>query len=123
MTGTLGVARELLDVLVGEGADHDAVHVARQDARRVGDRLAAAELDVARRQEERVAAQLVGADLERDAGAGGRLHEDHRQRLAGEGLLLVLAAPHPLGQVEEREQLGPGEVRDREEVAVGGGRS
>ena len=62
----VGVLRQLLDVLVGEGADHDAVHVARQHARRVGDRLAAAELDVARREEERVPAELKGADLERD---------------------------------------------------------
>jgi hypothetical protein len=67
-----------------EGADHDAVHVAREDAGGIADRLAPAELDVARREEERVPAELVGADLEGDAGAGGALGEDHRQRLAGE---------------------------------------
>ena len=67
--GHVGVLRQLLDVLVREGADHDAVDVAREHARRVGDRLAAAELDVARREKQRVAAELVGADLERDARA------------------------------------------------------
>ena len=41
------VARQLLDVGVIEGADHDAVEVAREHPRGVADRLAPAELDVA----------------------------------------------------------------------------
>ena len=49
-----GEPRQLLDVGLREGADHDAVDVARQHARRVADRLAAAELDVAGGEEERL---------------------------------------------------------------------
>lgn len=110
--------RELLDVLMREGADHDAVNVARQHARRVGDRLAAAELYVARREKERVPAKLVGAHFEGDTRSRGRFHEDHREGLPSERLARVFAAAHSLGEVEEREQLGRGEVGDREEVAV-----
>jgi hypothetical protein len=54
---------------MGEGADHDAVDIAREHAGGVGDRLAAAELNVARREKQRVAAELPHPDLERDAGA------------------------------------------------------
>ena len=106
--GHVGVLRELLDVLVREGADHDAVDVARQHARRVGDRLAAAELHVARREEQRVSAELERADLERDARSRARLHEDHGERLSGERLLVVLPGAHPLGELEEAVELGRG---------------
>src|SRR3712207_7519432 len=50
-----------------------------------------------------------------------RSHEDHRERLAGERLLRVLAASHALGEVEQRVELLAGEVGDGEEVAVGRG--
>src|SRR6185437_1336581 len=120
--GHVGEPGQLLDVLVGEGADHDAIDVARQHARGVGDRLAASELDVARREEEGVAAQVEGADLERDAGPRARLHEDHGERLTGERLLVVAVGAHLLGEVEERVELVAGEVGNGEEVAVAGRR-
>ena len=41
-----GVLRELLDVLVRERTDHDAVDVPREDTRRISDRLTAAQLHV-----------------------------------------------------------------------------
>src|SRR3954469_2917865 len=63
-----------------------------------------------------MAAELEGANLERDPGSGRALGEDHRQRLAGERLLPVVAALHPGGQIENGEELGFGEVRDREEM-------
>ena len=88
-----------------ERANHDAVDVARQDARGVGDRLAAPELDVARRQKQRVAAELERADLERHARSGGRLHEDHRERFSGERLLGRTSPPHSLGDVEQALEL------------------
>jgi hypothetical protein len=108
--------RELLDVLVREGADHDAVDVPREDARGVSDRLAAAELHVSWREEQRVAAELIGADLEGDAGTRRSLHEDHRQRFSGERLVLVLPLAHALGEVEECVELFSGKVGNGEEV-------
>src|SRR3972149_419707 len=56
----------------------------RRPPRGVGDRLAAVELDVVSPEEERAAAQLEHAHLERHACARGGLLEDHRERLAGE---------------------------------------
>ena len=52
-----------------KGPDHDAVDVAREYARGVGDRLTASELYITRGEKERMSAQLPGADLEGDAGA------------------------------------------------------
>ena len=69
------------------------VDIARQHARGVGDGLAAAELRAVALQHDRIAAELAHADLEGDAGAGRRLLEDHRQRLAGERLAVAVRAP------------------------------
>ncbi len=65
------VFRQLFDVGVGEGTNHDAVDVAGKDARGVGNGLTTPELDIARRQEQGVAAELVGAHLEGDASTRG----------------------------------------------------
>ena len=116
--GDRGEAGQLLDFGVVVGADHDAVDVARQHAGGIGDRLPAADLDVLAGEEERPAAQLVGADLEGDAGAGGRLGEDHRQRLASQGGLPIGAGFHPLGEVEELLDLFAAEIGDLEEIAL-----
>src|SRR5256714_6358127 len=70
-----GPARQLFDLFMIEGADHDAVHVARQDARSVRDGLPAPQLDVLGRQEQRVAPQLGGPHLEGDPGAGAGIGE------------------------------------------------
>ena len=100
-----------------EGPDHDAVEVTGEDPGGVADGLAAAELDVTGAEEERVPSELEGADLEGDAGAGGALGEDHAQGLAGERLVAVVLALHSGREVEEGEELGRGEVGDREEVS------
>ena len=113
------VAGQLFDVGMIEGPDHDAIEVARQHPRGVANRLAAAELDVARREEESVAAELEGPDLEGHPGAGRRLREDHPQGLAEQGFFPVAALLHPGGQVEEGNELGFAEVWDCEEVADG----
>ncbi len=63
-----------------ERADHDGVDVARQHARGVGQRLAAAELHFLAGEHDHVAAQVMHGDVERDPRAGRRLVEDHRQR-------------------------------------------
>jgi len=49
----LGPGRQLGDVLVGAGADHDRVEVAGEDAAGVADRLAARELQFVAAQDER----------------------------------------------------------------------
>src|SRR5690348_5577433 len=116
--GNVGVLGQLLDVLMSERANHDAVDVARQHARGVGDRLPASELPVARREEERVSAQLKRPDLERDARARRRLHEDHGERLSGERLLVVRAASHAFGEHEQRVELVASGVGNGEEVGT-----
>src|SRR5205823_10631353 len=55
-----------------------------------GDRFAAAELDVARGEKERVAAKLKHPGFERYARAGRRLLEDHGQRLSFERVAIIL---------------------------------
>ncbi len=84
ITGTVAYSASScsFDDLVG--AQHDRIDIARQHAGGIGRRFAAPALHVARRQHDHVAAQLPHADLERDAGAGGGLLEDQRQRLAGQ---------------------------------------
>jgi len=114
-----GVPRQLRHLPVVEGADHDPVHVARQHPRRVGDRLPPPDLDVAGGEEQRLPAQLVRAHLERHPGPRARLREDHRQGLAGERRVPVAAGLHPAGEVEQPQDLVPGEVGDGEEVALG----
>ena len=84
---------ELLDVVLREGADHDRVEVAREDDGGVLDRLAAAELEVACREVEAVAAELGDADLERDPRPRRGLLEDHPERAAGEELVGLAPLP------------------------------
>ena len=57
------------NVLVREGANHDAVDVAREHARGVGDGLAAPELHLLAGQHDRMAAELLHGDVEGDARA------------------------------------------------------
>lgn len=74
------VGGKALDDLLPEGADHDDVGHAGDDLRRVLDRLAAAQLRVARVEEDGVAAELVDAGFERQTRARGILLKDHGQR-------------------------------------------
>ena len=78
------VLREFVQLRHAVGAQHDGVHVARQDAGGVGRGFAAAGLHVAGTQNHDVAAKLAHPDLERDARSGGGLFENHRQGLARE---------------------------------------
>ena len=93
MTGTLAASASSRSPSCLAGADHDRVGVAREHARGVADGLAAAELQVAGVQHHAVAAELAHGDLERDAGPGRGLFEDHHQRLAGERPVRLLALP------------------------------
>ena len=98
------MARELLDVVLSEGADHDGVQVPREHRRRVLERLAAAELEVAGREVEAGAAELRDSDLEGNARPRRRLLEDHSQRPAGEEVVLLalfLQRFQLVGEVED----------------------
>src|SRR5260370_11328453 len=65
-----------------EDAVLDGVAITRHHLRGVGDGLAAAELHRRAREHDRFTAELAHADVERHPGAGRRLFENHRQRLA-----------------------------------------
>ncbi|MNW03384.1 hypothetical protein D3C71_1993110 [compost metagenome] len=64
------VARQILDLVMAEGADHDAVEVPRHNLCRIGNRLAAPQLNIVPAEEQGVSAQLVHANLEGYPGAG-----------------------------------------------------
>ena len=98
---------------------HKTVDVAREHLRGVGDRLAAAELDVARGEEQGVAAELVHAHFERDPRARRGFLEDHRQGLPGErGAVFVLVFLHVRGEPEQLQDLVRGVVVHFNEVFV-----
>src|SRR5574340_658026 len=99
------MAREALDHLLLEGADHHHVAHARDDLRRVLDRLAAAELRVARAEEDRRPAELVHARLEREPRAGRLLLEDHRERAILERPVALVALEALLDPARAREQM------------------
>jgi hypothetical protein len=119
--GDLRIARELVDVGLGERPDHDRVEVAREDERGVLDRLAAAELEVGGREVEADPAELPDPDLERDPGAGRRLLEDHPERPAGKKTLLLaggLGVLQLVGQVEHTQEVLAAPVGDSREVSA-----
>ena len=118
----LAVAGEVLHVLLGERADHDAVAVPAHHVGGVLDGLADAELDVVGVEEDGLGAQLLDADLEAHARARAGLHEDHRHRAAGEERLRgapLLRLLERVTEVEQRDDLGGLEVVDGEEAATG----
>ena len=86
---------KLRDHLVRPRPHDDRLHVAGQDARRVGHRLASRELELVAPQDQRRAAQLGHPDLERDARARRGLLEHQRDALARErvGSLARSTAP------------------------------
>src|SRR5690606_779888 len=103
---------------VGEGADHDDLHVPRQDASGVADRLAPPQLNIAAREEEGMPTELQRSDLEGDAGASRALREDHRQGLALQRGLAVSTCLHARRNVEDRFELVAAEVGNGQEIAL-----
>ena len=91
ITGTREWRAKRSMIVLLEGADHHDVAHARDHLRGVLDRLAAAELRVARVEEDRRAAELVHAGLERQARARRLLLEDHRQRAVDERPVALVA--------------------------------
>ena len=111
-------ACELVDRLLRERADDDRRAVAGERSGGVGDRLAAPELQLLRRQRHRRCTETRGSRGERDAGSRRRLVEDAGDRLPVQrALAVVRLRPKRLG---EREQLGERvgcEIGDAGEVA------
>ena len=102
--------------------DHDAIHVSREDARRVAKAfrvLAAAEVRLGGGEHDRMPAQVEHPDLEGDPGSSGVLPEDHAERLARERELPAPVAPRlqTARPLEELGELPAGEVSQREKVA------
>ena len=106
-----------------ERADHDGVDVARQHARGIGERLAAAELHFLGGQHDGVAAELAHGDLERDAGARRRPLEDHRQCLAGERPIGAPGALWPSSRARRRSSRADPRPERRSGRGNGGRRS
>ncbi len=77
-----GILCEFDQRLVGHGAHHDHVDIAGQDARRVRDGLAAAELHVGMVQDNGFSAELPHGDIERYPRPRGCLLEQHRENRA-----------------------------------------
>ena len=107
--------REDVDLLLVERADQERADEARQHERRVAVALAPRQLEVARGQVQRHPAELGDAHLEADAGARGRLVEDHPDRPSGQDAELL--APEPLlfqlvGEVERELEFLARPVRD-----------
>ncbi len=117
----LGRGGQLGDRLVGAGADHDCVDVARQHPRRVADRLAAGDLQLIAAQDDRRRAQLGDADLEGDPGPGRGLLEYEGDAAPGED---VAANPVPPAcfqlqrPVEQLRQLERPQLFACEEIAL-----
>ena len=102
-----------------EGADHDGVDVAGEDAARVRRGLALAHLYLLGGEGEGVPAELVHPDLERDAGAVGWLLEDHRERPAAQGAVGDAALLHGFdldGLVQDQGHFVRREFRQRQAV-------
>ena len=106
--GNAGEAGVLLDDALAEGAHGDDIDVAGEDAGDVLDRLALAEAHLLRCEVEGLAAKVMHADLEADAGSQRRLLEEEGEVLALEqlaGTTLELQ-----GGLQEETDLGGREV-------------
>ena len=111
--------REALDDRLLERADHDDVAHPGNDLRGILHRLATAQLRIARVQVDGGPAQLVHAGLERQAGAGGGLLENHHQRAVCQRVVCLVALEAVLDEARAREQvveLFAGEIIETQEM-------
>ena len=88
-----GSAHEDDEIVVGGETSGDAIDVATENLRGVGQGLAARELEIVRTEKGRVAAKLLHAGLEGIAGAGAGMLEEHAQRLPSQVRVRLRRAP------------------------------
>ncbi|MOA06056.1 hypothetical protein D3C78_1256770 [compost metagenome] len=114
-----GVGGEFGQGAVGKGADHHRVEHARHDDGAVADRLAAAQLGIARGQENRLAAELDHAGFERQPGPGRGFLEDHPQYAVFQGFEQYAAVTQVLqldASTDHTEQFVGCEIHQGEKV-------
>ncbi len=119
-----GVFRQFGERRLLEGPDHDQVDIAREHAGGVGDGLAVAELHLAAREHQRLAAHLPDADIEAHPGPGRGFLEDQGDHAAGQRLVRIRGAArgaaarrlHLAGPIEDRAQIIRGNDTEVEEV-------
>ena len=114
MANSLIVGGQSLHLLLGEGADHNAVTVAQEHPGGVLHRLPPADLALLARQEQGVPPQLVHTHLEGHPGAGGVLLKDHGQGLAPQlvvGQAVLLAVLHLVRRVQDLVDVLGGQVQ------------
>jgi hypothetical protein len=113
----------LVEQRLRKRAHDDRARVPGEDAGGVGDRLAAAELELVGPKPQRQRPEVLARRRERDACPRGRLLEEHRDRVAVErGLPAVRGGLHLGGEVEEHVELACIEVGDAKQVARRGDR-
>ena len=93
------------DVVVGEHAGHDGVHIAAEDPGYVGHTLALAELDLLGAQVDGVPAEVLHGHLKGDAGAQRGLLKDHAQRAPREEGPVAAGLSLRLEGAGEREEI------------------
>ena len=112
------VLRQILDLLLCIGTDHDAVQIAAQNARGILHRLNRdLHLKVTVGQEQRLTAELIHAGFEGNAGTGGGLLEDHAEALALQmamGNIMLLFIFELICQIEQADDLLGGAVEQLE---------
>ena len=116
------VLRQLEHVRVREEARHDDVVHRGEHAGDVLGRLVLADADLLA-EAQGVAAKAEETGLERHARAGGRLHEDHRERLVSKWLVVVPRFALDdrldlLGELEDLAELGAAQVIHVQKVAL-----
>ena len=82
------VLGELLDFFLRIGTDHNTVKVTRQHACGILYGLTASDLQIARAEEERRAAEVVHTDLKGNTRSRRGFLEDHTERLSLENMML-----------------------------------
>ncbi len=108
---------ELHDLFLCERADDDRVAVGGQRVRRVGDRLAPAELELVGSEDDRRHPEAGSGGDERDARPRRRLREVARERVPAQRVdPAVGIARHLSREVEQLRQLLRGDVGNAEEV-------